>query len=56
MFAGKTSFLIEEIKTKIKTSAEGNRIKVFKPMIDDRCSKDEIVSHDQQISCNFDFL
>ncbi len=45
MFSGKTEELIRRLK---RAQIAKQSVKIFKPVIDDRYSKDEIVSHNEQ--------
>lgn len=47
MFAGKSTKLIELIQKEVE---QGNEVIAFKPLIDDRYSRDSIVSHDKKIA------
>lgn len=49
MFAGKTETLIARVQ---HYQQEHKKVKIFKPIIDDRYSQNEVVSHSQQrLSC-----
>jgi len=47
MFAGKTSELLNKLKI-LKHSPVNNKYLLFKPKVDDRFSKTDVVSHDQE--------
>ena len=44
MFAGKTTSLIRRVK---ELKAEGKKVKVFKPSVDNRYGEDVICTHDK---------